>query len=92
MAYRNQLVRRLVPKEKLVIFQLEDGFGWEQICPHLGQPIPETPYPKGNAPEQFKELAAAALTPKIIRGLLKLATMVLAPVVAVGVMFYRNQG
>lgn len=82
-------MRQLVPREKLAVFRLEDGFGWEQICPQLGKPIPDRPYPKGNAPVQFKELATKELNPKIAVGLIKLAVAVLVPTVATGILLYK---
>ncbi|TLD34263.1 hypothetical protein PspLS_00312 [Pyricularia sp. CBS 133598] len=84
----NRRVRQLVPKEKLAVFRLEDGFGWEQICPHLGKPIPDRPYPIGNAPVQFKELARTELNPKIAAGLIKLAMVALVPTAVTGILLY----
>ena len=31
------------PKDKLLVFDLNDG--WEPLCKHLGKPIPSVPFP-----------------------------------------------
>lgn len=37
---------------------LEDGFGWEQICPLVGVPVPKnTEWPDKNTPEQFHKIS-----------------------------------
>lgn len=42
----NDLIRSLVPKEKLLEFQA--GQGWEPLCQFLNKPQPSSPYPKTN--------------------------------------------
>ncbi|KAJ8061852.1 hypothetical protein OCU04_009644 [Sclerotinia nivalis] len=42
----NDLVRSLVPKEKLLEFQA--GQGWVPLCQFLNKPKPSSPYPKTN--------------------------------------------
>ncbi|KAH8890237.1 hypothetical protein GQ53DRAFT_824873 [Thozetella sp. PMI_491] len=49
----NKRVRELVPPEKLLDIRLEDGLGWEQLCPFLGHEIPDVPYPRINDAAQF---------------------------------------
>ncbi|KAH2534440.1 hypothetical protein KXW97_007857 [Aspergillus fumigatus] len=49
-------VKNTVPKDRLLVIKLEDGLGWEQICPFLGVPIPEEKYPRGNDADNFKGL------------------------------------
>ncbi|KAJ8205217.1 hypothetical protein LV164_005625 [Aspergillus fumigatus] len=49
-------VKNTVPKDHLLVIKLEDGLGWEQICPFLGVPIPEEKYPRGNDADNFKGL------------------------------------
>jgi hypothetical protein len=48
-------VKRLVPPKQLHVLTLENGYGWEAICPYLGIPIPDVPWPKLNSTEEFKE-------------------------------------
>ena len=39
-------VKSVVPKEDLLVWNLEDG--WEPLCTFLGKPIPESPIPHDN--------------------------------------------
>ena len=39
-------VKAMVPKEKLLIHNVKDG--WEPLCKHLGVPVPDKPYPRTN--------------------------------------------
>jgi hypothetical protein len=43
----NDEVRRLVPPERLLVYQVKDG--WEPLCAFLGVPVPEKrPFPRVN--------------------------------------------
>ena len=42
----NAAVKALVPKERLLIYRIGDG--WEPICKFLGKPIPDVPFPHKN--------------------------------------------
>jgi hypothetical protein len=57
--------------------RLEDGLGWEQICPFLGHKIPEVRYPRGNDPKEFSKEIEKYLR----QGLLPLAATAAAVVV-----------
>ncbi|SPO01962.1 uncharacterized protein DNG_04635 [Cephalotrichum gorgonifer] len=85
----NDRMKKIVPPEKLLVVKLEDGLGWEQICPFLGHEIPDEPYPRANNPKEFLEIV-----PRIIRSHWRktLATYatVLAPVVAAGVWYAKG--
>lgn len=43
----------LVPSDRLLVVRLEDGLSWDTICPFLGKPVPDVPYPRENDPKQF---------------------------------------
>lgn len=88
--YRTQQVKRLVPKEKLGYFTLEDGFGWEQICPHLGKPIPEQRYPRGNAPKEFEALTMRLLGPSFKKAAAIVITTVLVPIIGFSAYIYSS--
>merc|ERR1712046_15702 len=47
-AYRahNAAIQALVPKEKLLVYRM--GEGWEPLCKFLGKPIPNQPFPHEN--------------------------------------------
>jgi len=47
----NEEVRRTVPPERLLVYEV--GQGWEPLCAFLGVPIPESPYPKVNSSMDF---------------------------------------
>lgn len=88
--HRTQQVKKLVPKEKLGYFTLEDGFGWEQICPHLGKPIPEQRYPRGNAPKEFEALTMRLLGPSFKKAAAIVITTVLVPIIGISVWIYGS--
>ncbi len=54
-AYRrnNQLVRELVPADRLLIFAPSDG--WSPLCKFFGVPVPDEPFPRTNARDEFWE-------------------------------------
>jgi hypothetical protein len=46
-------VKRTVPKEKLLVFEVTQG--WQPLCEFLGKPIPSTPFPRVNDTAEFLE-------------------------------------
>ncbi|KAH8900726.1 hypothetical protein GQ53DRAFT_835650 [Thozetella sp. PMI_491] len=84
----NERARTMVPKEQLLEVKLEDGLGWEQLCPFLGKDIPDEPYPRTNAREEFQELYASVIGPHFRSAFAKLATTILVPSIAVGAWYY----
>ncbi|KAI1211080.1 P-loop containing nucleoside triphosphate hydrolase protein [Annulohypoxylon truncatum] len=89
--YRNYIaeVKRIVPPEQLLVCKLEDGFGWNEICPYLGVPIPKTEWPSLNKPEEFHEVAGPKIQHAFTKGLVGMTSMVV-PVVAVGFWYLRK--
>lgn len=49
----NAEVKRVVPRERLLVHQAKDG--WGPLCAFLGVPVPETPYPRVNDTASFKK-------------------------------------
>jgi len=49
----NDHIRAVVPKENLLEFRAEDG--WGPLCRFLGKPIPDEPYPRINETEIAKQ-------------------------------------
>jgi hypothetical protein len=47
----NETVKREVPKERLVVWSADQG--WGPICAGLGVPVPDEPFPKSNTREEF---------------------------------------
>ncbi|KAK3111900.1 hypothetical protein LTR53_012394 [Teratosphaeriaceae sp. CCFEE 6253] len=42
----NARVKRVTPAERLLVFDLADG--WEPLCKHLGKAVPNVPFPRVN--------------------------------------------
>lgn len=51
-------VKRVVPKEKLLVFEPKQG--WEPLCAFLGVPVPKEPFPRVNDTAEFKKRVIAA--------------------------------
>ena len=49
----NEDVQRTVPPDRLLVFDVKDG--WEPLCRFLGVPIPSAPFPHANSGEDFKK-------------------------------------
>jgi hypothetical protein len=50
----NALVKKMVPKEKLLVYRL--GSGWEPLCEFLGREVPRgVDFPRVNETEELKE-------------------------------------
>ncbi|KAI0505714.1 hypothetical protein F5B22DRAFT_626990 [Xylaria bambusicola] len=80
--------KALVPPDRLLVAKLEDGFGWEQLCPFLGHPIPEARYPRGNAPQEFQKMADDLLVPRVRKAGLTALSAVLIPALSIGAWYY----
>jgi hypothetical protein len=46
-------VQAAFPADRLLTYEL--GEGWERLCKFLNKPIPDTPFPKSNSTEEFRE-------------------------------------
>lgn len=81
------MIRTLVPKDRLLVVRLEDGLGWEQICPFLGHEVPaNTRYPRGNDPKEFVRMRNAWIVKSVVP-LLATTAAIAAPVIALS--WYR---
>lgn len=54
----NEAVKAAIPAKRLLVF--DPGDGWDALCPFLGVPVPDAPYPKSNTTEEFVARVAAA--------------------------------
>lgn len=75
----NENIRRLVPKDRLLEFRVEEG--WEPLCTFLGKEVPDEPYPRVNEGNN----AANLHIPIIYIGYAKVVGKVLKWPIAVGV-------
>ncbi|KAI1817445.1 P-loop containing nucleoside triphosphate hydrolase protein [Poronia punctata] len=82
-------VKRLVPPEQLKICRLEDGFGWNEICPYLGVPIPDTPWPQLHTADEFHTIVKPMVVDAVWKAMASLTTMV--AFAAVG-LWYAKEG
>ena len=48
----NEEVKKVVPAEKLLVFEIQNG--WEPLCSFLEKPVPSTPFPRVNDTAEFK--------------------------------------
>ncbi|KAH9996999.1 hypothetical protein F4779DRAFT_622991 [Xylariaceae sp. FL0662B] len=48
-------IRRVVPKDKLLVMELKEG--WAPLCKFLNKPIPTCPFPRSNESKAVEELA-----------------------------------
>ncbi|QPH16116.1 hypothetical protein C2857_000673 [Epichloe festucae Fl1] len=69
------MAKRILPADRLCYFRLEDGLGWEEICPFLDVPIPDEPFPNAYVPEDFKRRVGNLLSPRIRRATLTLVAV-----------------
>jgi hypothetical protein len=53
----NARVRREIPADRLLVFEVAQG--WEPLCSFLGVPVPETPFPRLNDSVAFNDNLAA---------------------------------
>ncbi|MGZ6049838.1 MAG: sulfotransferase family protein [Phenylobacterium sp.] len=53
----NARVRATIPPERLLVYELAQG--WGPLCRFLGVPVPDTPMPKTNTTEEFQSRVAS---------------------------------
>lgn len=51
IARREAEVRAAIPAERLLVFDVAQG--WEPLCAFLGKPVPDRPFPNKNQTEEF---------------------------------------
>ncbi len=56
----NAAVQREVPPERLLVFEIKQG--WEPLCRFLGVPVPDGPFPRANSTDEFREHVAAMMS------------------------------
>lgn len=54
----NEEVKRVVPADRLLVFQVKEG--WGPLCAFLGVPVPEVPFPRVNDTEEFRKRTRVA--------------------------------
>ena len=82
-AFREQYasVRALVPKDKLLEFQI--GEGWDRLCDFLEVPVPNVVYPNTNEAAAFRDRNRLRFRLALQRGLPRLVLTVLTVMIAI---------
>ncbi|KAJ5670552.1 uncharacterized protein N7477_005915 [Penicillium maclennaniae] len=79
-----EMAKKTIPAERLCYIRLENGLGWEQICPFLEMPIPDQEYPDRNEPARFEAIVAGLIKPMVTRAIIRLATIAVPAIGALG--------
>lgn len=75
-------IQRLVPEDRLLMFNVADG--WEPLCNFLGVGVPDTPFPKTNETAEMKQRI------RLLKGInLGFYALVLLLVVGLGLLLFR---
>jgi len=83
------MAKATIPADRLRVIRLEDGLGWDDICPFLGVPVPDVDYPGRNEPEKFQGLVEAFIKPLITAAVLRLSVVAVPTVAVVGWMIAK---
>lgn len=83
-----EMVKRVTPKERLLVFRLEQG--WEPLCEFLGKEVPGVPFPRVNETAAVRELVSVYIANSYKRAAGRLVVRLLPVLVAVvGVVVWR---
>jgi len=74
-------VRDLVPKDRLLEYQI--GEGWERMCEFLEIPVPDFPYPNTNEATAFRDRNKLRFWLAVKRGLPRFAMFLLSVLAAI---------
>jgi hypothetical protein len=47
------MIKRITPKDRLLLFQLDEG--WDPLCKFLDKPVPDIPFPRVNETAAVQE-------------------------------------
>lgn len=79
------LIKKLVPKEQLLVYQL--GSGWQPLCVFLGKEVPDVGFPHVNETEELKERVFLALMLGVRRAAVRWAKMAPLALIAMAVVW-----
>lgn len=60
MENHNEMVKSLVPPDKLLVMELKEG--WAPLARFLGRPVPDDPFPRANDAEAVDRVAKEIFT------------------------------
>lgn len=72
-----ETVKTIVPPERLLVLDLEKGFGFKEICEYLECPVSDGEYPRSNALAEFNAAAEYILAPAIRKTKMMFSTTVI---------------
>ena len=85
------MVKRTVPPGQLKVFNLEDGLGWEEICPIVGKQVPKNlEWPGRNTPDEFHQMGRPMYWRALAKTVMGISTII--GTVAVAGIWYRRAG
>jgi len=58
----NEAVRHSIQKERLLVYQVSQG--WEPLCRFLDVPVPSEPFPRSNSTAEFREMLRTGTIPQ----------------------------
>ncbi|KAK4540193.1 hypothetical protein LTR36_009691 [Oleoguttula mirabilis] len=76
----NEMVRRVTPPERLLSFNLADG--WEPLCNFLGKPVPAVSFPRVNETEVVQQKIQLYIAESFKRSAISFARVMLPVLVA----------
>lgn len=82
-------VKQMVPKENLLEYRVQEG--WGPLCQFLGKPIPKAAFPKGNDREETRQKVRAAVRFEMERGLRVLLWIGILSSIVIAVMAGASQ-
>jgi hypothetical protein len=62
----NEETLNFIPKDRSLVFDVKTG--WEPLCNFLNVPVPNTPFPRSNARNEFKGTVAEISAGKVVSG------------------------
>ena len=85
------MIKRITPKDRLLIYKIEDG--WEPLCKFLDKPVPGVPFPRVNETKAVQEKINLYITESYKRTtikFIKIAAPMLVVLVAALVSWTRS--
>ena len=77
-------LKRVVPKEKLIFFDVKEG--WEPLCKVLGKDVPDVEFPRINDGQAIEDLTKSF----IVKGLVRWGVAILTVAVGAGSIWYTK--
>ena len=76
----NEMIKQVTPKDRLLVFKPEDG--WGPLCKHLGKEVPDVPFPRVNETTVVQEKINLYIAESYKRSMIKLGKRAVPVVVA----------